>query len=54
MLVEVKKEVPFVIRVSEKHLFKVARAHASRILEGKVIFLKLFIGYSSLCNLGFF
>lgn len=38
MLVEVKKEVPFVIRVSEKHLLNLARAHANRLLEGLVIF----------------
>ena len=49
MLAVIKKEVPFVIRVSE-HLLNLARDHANRILEGILIFLELFIDYFLLCS----
>ena len=49
MLAVIKKEVPFVIRVSE-HLLNLAQDHANRILEGILIFLKLFRDYFLLCS----
>lgn len=49
ILAEIKKEVSFVIRVSE-HLLNLARAHAKQNFGRPTDFLKLFIDYSSLCS----